>query len=37
MEENVANLVKEINIEVQETQSPKQDGRKADHNKIYNN
>ena len=34
---NSPNLVKEIDIEVQEAQSPKQDEPKEAHTKIYHN
>ena len=37
MEENFHNLVKEIDIQVQEAESPKQDGHKEDHNKTHHN
>ena len=37
MEENFHNLVKEIDIQVQEAQSPKQVGPKEDHTKIHHN
>ena len=35
MKENFPNLVKEIDIEVQEAQNPKQDGCKEDHAKAH--
>ena len=35
MKENFPNLVKEINIQVQEAQSPKQVGPKEDHTKTH--
>ena len=34
---NFPNLVKEINIKVQEAQSPKQVGHKEDHTKTHHN
>ena len=34
MKENFLNLVKEIDIQVQESQSPKQDGRKVEHTRY---
>ena len=37
MKENVPNLVKEIDIQVQEAQSPKQDGCKEVHSKKHHN
>ena len=37
MKENFSNLVKEIDIQVQEAQSPKQDGHKEDHTKTHHN
>ena len=37
MKKNFPNLVKEIDIQVQEAQSPKQDGPKEDHTKTYHN
>ena len=37
MTENFPNLGKEIDIEVQERQSPKQDGPKEDHTKTHHN
>ena len=37
MKENFPNLVKEIDIQVQETQSPKQVGPKEDHTKTHHN
>ena len=37
MRENLPNLVKEIDIQVQEAQSPKQDGHKEDHTKAHRN
>ena len=37
MKENFPNLVKEIDIQVQEAQSPKQGGPKEDHTKTYHN
>ena len=36
MKENFPNLVKEIDMQVQEAQSPKQDGCKEAHFKTYN-
>ena len=35
MKENFPNLVKEIDIEVQEAQNPKQDGPKEGHTKAH--
>ena len=35
--ENFPNLVKEIDMQVQEAQSPKQDGRKETHSRIHHN
>ena len=35
MKENSANLLKEIDIKVQEAHSPKQDGCKEDHSKTH--
>ena len=35
MKENFPNLVKEIDMHVQEAQSPKQDGCKEAHSKIH--
>ena len=35
--ETFPNLVKEIDMQVQEAQSPKQDGRKEDHSKTHHN
>ena len=35
MKENFSNLVKEIDMQVQEAQSPKQDGCKEAHSKIH--
>ena len=35
MKENFPNLVKEVDIQVQETESPKQDGPKQHHTKIH--
>ena len=37
MKENFLNLVKEIDIQVQEAQSPKQVEPKEDHNKTHHN
>ena len=37
MKENFPKLVKEIDIQIQEAQSPKQDGHKEDHTKTYRN
>ena len=37
MKENLPNLVKEIDIQVQEARSPKQDGAKEDHTKTHHN
>ena len=37
MKENLPNLAKEIDIQVQEAQSPKQDGLKEDHTKTHRN
>ena len=37
MKENFSNLVKEIDMQVQEAQSPKQDGPKEDHMKTHHN
>ena len=37
MKENFPNLVKEIDIQVQEAQNPKQDGHKEDHTKKHHN
>ena len=37
MRENFPNLVKEIDVHVQEAQSPKQDGHKEDHTKAHRN
>ena len=37
MKENFPNLVKETDIQVQEAQSPKQDGHKEDHTKAHRN
>ena len=37
MKENFPNLVKEIDIQVQEAKSPKQDGPKEDHTKTHHN
>ena len=37
IKENFPNLVKEIDIQVQEAQSPKQVGPKKDHTKIHHN
>ena len=37
MKENFPNLVEEIDIQVQEAQSPKQDGLKEDHTKTHRN
>ena len=37
MKENVPNLVSEINMQVQEAQSRKQDGHKEDHSKTHHN
>ena len=37
MKENFPNLVKEIDMQVQETQSPKQVGPKEDHTKMHHN
>ena len=37
MKENVPNLVKEIHMQVQEAQSPKQDGCKEAHSKTHHN
>ena len=35
MEDNFPNLVKEIDMQFQEAQSPKQDGPKEDHTKTH--
>ena len=37
MKENFPNLVKEIDMQVQEAQSPKQDGYKEAHSKTHHN
>ena len=37
MKENFPNLMKEIDIQVQEAQSPKQDEPKEDHTKTHHN
>ena len=38
MKENLTNLVKEIDIQVQEsTENPKQDGRREEHTKAHHN
>ena len=37
MKENFPNLVKEIDIQVQEAQRPKQVGPKEDHTKTHHN
>ena len=37
MKENFHNLVKEIDIQVQEAQSPKHVGPKEDHNNTHHN
>ena len=37
MKENFLNLVKEVDIQVQETQSSKQTGPKEEHTKTYHN
>ena len=37
VKENSPNLVKEIDIQVQEAQSPKQDGHKENHTKAHHN
>ena len=37
MKENFPNLVKEIDIQVREAQSPKQVRPKEDHNKTHHN
>ena len=37
MKENFPNLVKEIDIQVQEAQSPKQAGPKEEHTKTHHN
>ena len=37
MKENFPNLVKEVDMQVQETQSPKQDGCKEAHSKTHHN
>ena len=37
MKENFPNMVKEIDIQVQEAQSPKQEGPREDHAKIHHN
>ena len=37
MKENFPNLVKEIDIQVQKAQSPKQVGRKEEHTKTHHN
>ena len=37
MKENFLNLVKEIDMQVQEAQSPKQVGHKEDHTKAHHN
>ena len=36
MKEEFPHLVKKIDIQVQEAQSPKQDGYKEDHTKTHN-
>ena len=37
MKENLPNLVKEIDIQIQEAENPKQDGLKEDHTKTHHN
>ena len=37
MKENIPNLMKEIDVQVQEAQSPKQDGCKEAHSKTHYN
>ena len=37
IKENFPNLVKEIDMQVQESQSPKQDGYKEAHSKTHHN
>ena len=37
MKENFPNLLKEIDIQFQEAQGPKQDGQKEDHTKTQHN
>ena len=37
MKENFSNLMKEIDMQVQKTQSPKQDGHKKAHTKTHHN
>ena len=37
MKENIPNLMKEIDVQVQEAQSPKQDGCKEAHSKTGHN
>ena len=37
MKENSPNLVKEMDMQVQEAQSPKQDGYKEAHTKTHHN
>ena len=37
MKENFPNLVKEIDVQIQEAQSPKQDGLKEAHPKTHHN
>ena len=37
MKENFSNLVKEIDMQVQEAQSPKEVGPKEDHTKAHRN
>ena len=37
MKENFSNLVKEIDIQVQEAQIPRQDGPKEEHIKTHHN
>ena len=37
MKENIPDLVKEIVMQVQETEGPKQDGPKEDHTKTHHN
>ena len=37
MTENFPNLVKEIDAQVQEAESPKQDGHREDHIKTHHN
>ena len=37
MKENFLNLAKEIDIQVQKAQSPKQVGRKEEHTKTHHN